>query len=649
MKSFLCRKERTVLPYDVLLHTPTGCSLAVEPMNDSTTLADHPWSTRQDAWMVVVLCGIHLFLYLCHFDDAALFQVDAERDLTSTLGLVTGGPYPIRGPHIGDTQFFLGSCYLLLLSIPMLFTQDPVLIRGFFVLLATGALGLLYRVLRVWVRLEVAALCLCWLMASGFWFENLRQLWHSTLLPIFFVTWIWLVIKTLQSDSRRWFVLAAIPMAICVQLHATMVTLILAMGALLVAHARRLGWKAISMAIGVGALAAIPLWMGIFASENLHTVELDWWIQESRSASLLDVLSYLAWSTIPGWGGPSAHTWTSLPYGTAIVGFLLPALAIVGTVHALRKGPGLTVPRLLVLVALMGIGIQLFVLSRDINARYLHANFIPILILAAVGLEALLQKTRLLRRFSGPLMLVAGCGLLATGMFRDAHPRDRGSAMCGLVAQRDIAAVLSTDFGIAEPDLNTRLHGMPCRHRASGYAYFYRVNPPSETTLEETRTLDRHVFVMPAEVPLVPNALEVFEQRLVGPAPRTVRVTAYRPAIDYAAMTRRVHHQESTGATALPEPGRRSHDARASVRTETIQVPVHPGPEKLFLRFWQGHGNACDVRGKDPSGAPLTPRLIAEASRHGERLYELPLTAHTGGTLEVVVGPCNDFDAVELF
>ena len=48
-------------------------------------LSTSSWNPKMEGIVMVLLCAIHATLYLLHFDESALFQWDAERDLGQTL------------------------------------------------------------------------------------------------------------------------------------------------------------------------------------------------------------------------------------------------------------------------------------------------------------------------------------------------------------------------------------------------------------------------------------------------------------------------------------------------------------------------------------------------------------------------------------
>lgn len=592
-----------------------------------------PWAA------LLCLLALHLWLYLGPFAEAALFNVDVERDLVRVLTWLEGGAYPFAGPNISDTTITLGSMFYLLLAPVLLVSGDPAFVRGVFVLAATGGLGVFFLILRSEVRTTTALLAVLWLFATGYWFENLRQLWHSNLLPIVVAIYLLGIRRALDEDAHRaWITVAAVAAAVAVQLHATMVSLAIVGVLVLALKRRQLGARGIAAALAAALVTLTPFFLGLFLGDVEATPELERWLGYD-TGSPADVATYVAWSTIPGYGLPGYDGWLTLPYGLPALGLLVPIAALVAAIRAFRGGP--VFQRLLAVLVLAGLLVQLVVFQQELSTRYLHANIIPLVLLAAAAADAIPA------RLGVPTAAVLGAAMIVFGLTRQGSPGDRQSGYCGLSAQSEMARLVVDGVGIPAVDVAYRVHGLTCRHRASGAAYFYRARPQSAERAAEARRADKHVFFMPSEVDLTPAALETFSVTELGPPSRRLRAVVYRPAVDYR---RRIEYVTRTRGRPGPrnvEAGRRS--ARAGAERGRLKVPIRPGDHTLHLRFWQGGGPECPVRATRSDGRPVQPVRMEGGSRGNQRLFRLVFGTATEVVLQVDVGPCADLDAVDVF
>ena len=578
------------------------------------------------------------------FADTAVFNAEAERDLDRTLRWVTGGAYPAVGPEIHPTSLNLGSMAYLLLAIPVAIDPDPAAVRWLFVLLGSVAVALLFVLLSRMVRLEVAALFGAWLVASELWFDSLRRLWHSSLIPVFLVLVLLALERFLSGRSARWLVPAAGAAAVAVQLHASMAPLALVVGAVFVAHRRRVDWKVGLASAGASLLALVPLVVGIVVGARGGGDPAYARGADVPAPPLAWVAELVGTATTPGYGSRSWLGAAPEVFGVPLLALMLPVLAALGAAWALRHGRGLDLPRVVLALALVGLAMQptlhglgttpIFA-PHDLTMRYLHLALVPLLVLGALGTESLLARARgALARGATAGAAVLGAALLALGFVaRPSDLADADGGWCRMQRDGAIATAVVEDVGIAAADADRRVHGTYCRSQSTGWRYLYRTRHQDKVRAQAAREQDLHVVVLPAGLDVTPAAAAVERQVDLVAGGESIRLWAVRSAIDYRRLERHVDWSPSAGGG--PRAAR-----------EVLHVPVQGDVAAVHVSFRAGPGEACPVTASR-GVATLTPEPLPPLLAHPERLVRLPLRGT--GLLSVTVGPCTLLEAVDVF
>ncbi len=572
---------------------------------------------------VGTLLLLNLVIHGYRMSDEAAFNVDVERDLTRALGLVTGRAYPFEGPALSDTGLNLGSLYYLLLAPLVALSPDPLFLRWAFVIFATGALGLLAVVLlRRRVRLEVAFVALAWLVASELWYDAQLWLWHSTLLPVFVAGLLVAVERVTSGGSVRWLWAAAALAATTLSLHVTALATLPVLAVTVVLVRSRLSWRTGLAALAAFAVPLIPLGLGLLAVRDAEHVAF-----ARREAvdppAVSSLLEYAAAAFLPGMGTRRLYGAFPVMFGIPWLMVVLPGLALVGAAHAWRR-TGQAFERLLTLGLGVGLVLAALLLGRELALRYLVLVALPLVLLAALGLDRLLGAwaDRLPVRLA---LAAAALALVIPGLTRDTSGLDDVGAACRMVTQRAVAKEVVDVVGIPAVDVDRRVHGTVCRNATSGFRYFYRVRPQSMERAQAARERDTHVLVTSAAMTQDANAVVVYSEATLATPGGGTRVVAYRPAVDYRAL-------------------RRWREATAAGPQDRLSIPVVAGAEQVRI----------DVRGRGVAAcrialvAPASLTMDAPTGSDTYRGVRVLVPSGAAPVLEVTVGPCAGIESIDV-
>jgi 4-amino-4-deoxy-L-arabinose transferase-like glycosyltransferase len=156
------------------------------------------------------------------------FKSEEARDTIVIRNLVEGKEYPLLGaPFSAGGRS--GPAFYYLLSIPYFFVQDPRAISFFVGLLNVCGVFLLYEIGKNFFSKNVGLISSALLAVSPFAVIYSRKIWNIDALLPFALLFFFLLLSYLEKKKTRYLLLAAIPLAIAMQIHVTSIVLIFIM------------------------------------------------------------------------------------------------------------------------------------------------------------------------------------------------------------------------------------------------------------------------------------------------------------------------------------------------------------------------------------------------------------------------------------
>jgi hypothetical protein len=551
-----------------------------------------PWAVASG----LVLIWITLSVWV--FDVAFIFHGDHERDLRYVTLWAQHGRFPESSPAIAPLPFELGPMSYFWLLPAVWLSPDPLHVRFWvWALSAAGAL-VLFDALRRRVHWEAAALALFGLLASTFWYEMSRQLWHSSLLPLPVALWIWSAAELVESERprRRVAFLCAVSAAVAVQLHMTASIFTALTAGIVVWRFRQLRLRTVAVGTTGWLLAITPMVFTFVRSVERGALE----IMDRRPAGRgwspagpVDVLEFFVDNVHTIWGdnfGPLL-TWVFL----GLIGL--------GVGVAVRGRNHLAI--LLTANLLLGFVVEALLLGNQEAHRYMHANLFAAFGLAAFGADSVFRALK--RQAAVPAGVVA----LALAVTVEAVTVARSFPLNAYVMEQRVHGVY---FG--------ELMGMGHYHALQG--------APEDVTAFSP---DAHIQVMPSDLGLRPHGVALAEVKL-EPAGRAVTLTAFKPSLDHSRL-----QIQSPAEEALRSRWRRRRAASPGPSQHVIRVPnEHPGTVNLGLTDARRAQDRCRVQvwlGQDP--VPVTP--VSAPAYEPTLFYEIAVAR--AGLLTIALGPCQ--------
>ena len=569
---------------------------------------------RAAPWLALAaVLAAYLALEIGPFADAFIFHGDHERDLRYATLWVRAGIWPESSPAVAPLPFELGPLLYVLLAPAVAISPEPAFVRIYLLLLAAAAFGLFGRSLTRRVRWEAAVFATWALVASTFTYELSRQLWHSSLLPLPVVGFLWASERLLRPDDphpHRHAVLAAACAGIAVQLHLTAVTYVGLLAGLLLVRRRTL----VPATAALLAALAPMLWtltqsLGRGALAATH-IPGDW--------SPANPLPFLVDNVHTLWGdnlGPLL-TWPLL--GLAAAGGL--------------RARGDRFARLLVANVVLGLAVEAALLGNQRAHRYMHANLYAVFGLAAFGLDLVLRHPRL--RWT-PWAAAAVALAVTVEAAVSPVPHAGGRGWLTAAEQSAVAQVVATRFPLPADAMEARVHGIYFGE-SMGMGHLHALaEQPALAPFSATA----HVLVMPSDLAIEPFGEPVGPRALVHGLGRTIAVGAFRPALDFA------HLEAPPELRSRWRRGRSRPDQRGVLAV--VRIPaLRAGAAHVLVGGARGDRTPCPVQAW-LDRQPLQLQPVPMRRYDGVVGWTVPMAR--AGQLTLRVGPCREVRFFDLF
>ncbi len=566
-------------------------------------------------FLASMLVFVWFVMTFWRFEAAYLFHGDHERDLRFATLFVQHGIWPESTPSISPTPFELGPLLYVVMAPGILFSPDPLVLQAYFLLLSAGGFMLLYA---CWVKRLPAAAAMVGLFAllgSTFTFEMSRQLWHSSLLPVFIGGFFFAGERLLRvPTSVPMAIMAAICAAVSVQLHmAASVYVLLGLG--LIAICRQVAWQG----LGVGLLAATPLlwtnWNIIRsgAAERLSQIgSTSRWAPAAPS----DVFGFFVDNIHMVWGddiGPLL-TWPIV------------LLVLAGIIDGVRRRDAFAV--FLTANLTLGFLVESLLLGNQQAHRYMHANMWAAFGLVAYGARPALEHIK--PWIWSPIMAGIALVIIGEAAISDV-PRATQRGWLNTREQAQVATTVADHYPLPRDDMETRVHGVYFGE-TMGLGHYHEIlekadDPPPFSS-------EAHVLIAPEDLPIALDGLQVLSERIIDGNERRIRVLAFE--------SRTTDLQLPTG---LDSRWRESPHRKYSPSMHRIEATSTTAAELiLMMSRSRGQHDQCSLAIRQTR----TIRYVdVETPRYPElRLVRFPVKP---GPLTIELGPCPTPRFFDLF
>jgi hypothetical protein len=583
-------------------------------MTSSNTQTDRIFS-HAHWWCAALLVLVWFILSYWRFEPAFLFHGDHERDLRYGTLMVSHGIWPESTPSISPTPFELGPWLYFVMAPGVAISADPLIVQGYFLLLASVGFFAMYACWIRRIRPEAALVALFALLSSTFTFEMSRQLWHSSLLPLFIGGFFYAVERLIRGDRivSAGMIAAACAAAAC-QLHMTAsVYALLGLG--LIAWRR----KAAPGALIVGILGLIPLlWTNWTLIEHGALEHAGRAVQNGRwsPASATEVLEFFVDNMHMIWGddiGP-LFTWPIV------------ALSIAGIVYGVRTRDRFAI--FLCINLLFGFVIESLLLGNQRAHRYMHANIWAAFGLVGYGAQWTLAQVK--PWVSRPIVI--GLALVITGeavISEVPHAQDRG--WLNTREQSLVARTMAEDFPLSNDAMEHRVHGTYFGE-TMGMGHYHSLNSQADDIPAFSQTA--HVLVVPEDLPLALSDLKVTTEKRIAGNERVVRMLSFEPRLTNVRYSDGLESRWRESSSRSYGPGQHRIEATANTSAEIL----------LLLSRTRTGRDHCNVTVRQTS--TLSTLEVATPRYQELRVIRFAVKA---GPLVIDIGPCPTPRLVDIF
>lgn len=221
----------------------------------SAPLPVQPWG-RSDLILILPILLVSALLRLVNLNYME-FKGDEAGNLFIASYLASGSSLPLAG--IGSSiGTYNPPLFIYLMSIPLLFSRNPVVAAGFVAVLNCAAVGLLYAFCRRFFSQRVAVVAAAFFAVNPWAVFYSRKIWQQDLLPPFVVGFFYSLFAVVCEERRKALVVCLACFAAMTQLHLSSIYYLVLLGIVLVWFRPRVGWGYYAGAVGVAVLLYAP-------------------------------------------------------------------------------------------------------------------------------------------------------------------------------------------------------------------------------------------------------------------------------------------------------------------------------------------------------------------------------------------------------
>ncbi len=231
---------------------------SISPINSTAIhgcVAEPTWE-RKDTILIMLVLLVAITLRLSNLDYME-FKGDEAGNLLLASILSSGKDIPLVGIR-SSIGTYNPPLFIYLMTIPLLFSGNPVIAAGFVALLNCVAVGVLYLFSRRFFSRETAVTAAGFMAVNPWAVFYSRKIWQQDLLPLFVIGFFYCLFAVICEKRARYLPGCFAFLAAMTQLHLSSVYYVVPFAIVLVWFRPKIGWGYYAAGIGIALLLYLP-------------------------------------------------------------------------------------------------------------------------------------------------------------------------------------------------------------------------------------------------------------------------------------------------------------------------------------------------------------------------------------------------------
>jgi 4-amino-4-deoxy-L-arabinose transferase-like glycosyltransferase len=198
-------------------------------------IARKEWKSIVAILIVLIVASYFRLSYM----DLIEFKSEEARDTVVIQNIVEGKGYPLLGaPFSAGGRS--GPVFYYLLSIPYFIVRDPRAVSFFVGILNVFGVFLMYKIGNDFFSRTTGIISAAFLAVAPYAVMYSRKIWNIDVLLPFVLLFFYLLLSYFKKKESKYLILAAIPLAFCLQIHITSVILVFILIFSLIIHKQKI-------------------------------------------------------------------------------------------------------------------------------------------------------------------------------------------------------------------------------------------------------------------------------------------------------------------------------------------------------------------------------------------------------------------------
>ena len=212
--------------------------------------------------VIIILTSLFLRVYNLNYME---FKGDEAFSSFKALDFVDNGNFPLAS-SIGTTGIHEPPIFIYFLSIPYLFSRNPVIATGFIALLNVLGIYLFYRFIKKTFNEETAVFASIFYAINPWQIVFSRKIWAQNLLALLIIVFLFFLFNSIYKNKKSHIAYALLFLGILLQLHLSAVYFGLIALIMVIMHYKKIDKKYLLLGIALLFLTLLPY--AIFQIKN---------------------------------------------------------------------------------------------------------------------------------------------------------------------------------------------------------------------------------------------------------------------------------------------------------------------------------------------------------------------------------------------